>query len=391
MKIMYLSATAGGVLKYIRLLAKKIEENNAKMEKLGKSENKIEQIAVFSTNHKDMVEKDLDFLNKKIYLNMQSGRKLSDNIALIKSLRKVVEEESPDIIYINGSRISYVSRIALKKFKNIKIVFNSHGWNLKNGFNKFFEKHFAKYTDVNINNSDKELKLATENKIVPKVENIKINNGINFKKYEKFHKDENLKNDIRTKIRKELEIDEFQKAVVHLGNINDKKDPFIFLNACLAIIKMGYNIKIVMIGDGESDIIKKIMEFAEENNILDKIIITGWVDNLPEYLISMDIAVSTIKEEDTPVVLAEYMAAKLPIVANNSDINGEILDYGKFGKIAEAGDIEDYVLKIQEIFIENKKKNKGIESAYRYAYSNFNIDSLVKKHLAVFNILYEER
>lgn len=381
MKIMYLSATAGGVLKYIKDLAYGIS----------KKDESIEQIGVFSSNHKEMVEKDLDFMEEKIYLNMKSGRNIFQNIPLIKKLRKIIEKQKPDIVYIHGARISYVSRMALKPFKDIKVIFNSHGWNVKNIFNKFFERYFAKRTDITISNSKKELDIALNNKINPKIENIKINNGINFDTYKKLHNDEKYKSEIRQKIREDLKIEKFQKAVVQVGNINEKRDPFIFLNACLAIIKMGYNIKIILIGDGEEEKIKKIMEFAESNNILDKIEITGWIDKLSEYLISMDIAVSTIKDDDSPIALAEYMAAKLPIIANNSSVNGEILDYGKFGKIVNSGDIEDYVLKIQEVFVESEKNTRIKESSYRYAFENYNLENLIDKHIAVFKIVYEEK
>lgn len=375
MKIMYLSATAGGVLKYIKMLSEKMKEKN----------NDIECFGVFSENHKNICEKDLKDM-RKIYLNMKSGRNFLDNISLIKKLRKIYKEERPDILYIHGNRISFVSRIALIGIKNIRVVYNPHGWE---NFN-FFEKIFAKSTDVIINDSKREEQRARKIGINPKLEMIQINNGIDFKKYNELNKNPEKRNEIRDKIRKELEIDEFQKALVQLGNINDKRDPFLMLNIALAIIKMGYNIKLVMIGDGEKEEIQKIMEFAEENNILDKIEITGWVDNLPEYLTAMDIALSTTKEENTPVILAEYMAAKLPIVTNNSEINAEILDYGKFGKIAESGDVEDYVYRIQEVFIDFTKGYKT-DSSYRYAFENYNLENMVNKHIDIFQILFEER
>lgn len=378
MKIMYLSATAGGTLKYINMLYEKLKNED------------IEFVGVFSENHKEMCEKDLPDM-RKIYLNMKAKRNVFENISLIIKLKEIFKKESPDILYINGGRISFVSRLAARSFKNIRIVFNPHGWNFNKPFIPFLERVFAKnITDVIINDSKKEENLAKKYNINPKLAMAQINTGIDFTKYNDLN-DENKKQEIRKKIREELKVDEFQKIIVQLGNINEKRDPFLMLNIGLAIIKMGYNIKLIMIGDGEPEYIKKIMEFAEENNILDKIEITGWVDDVSEYLISSDIALSTVRDENTPIILAEYMAAKLPIITNNSEINAEILDYGKFGKIAENGDVEDYISKIQEVFIEFNKNKTFAESAYRYAKENYNINNMTKKHMEIFKILFEER
>lgn len=375
MRIMYISANAGGILKYIKELSSKIDATQA---------------VIFSENHKEMVEKDLTNIDNKIYLNMKEGRNILDNIRLINDIKKAVKSFNPDIVYIHGSRISFVSRIALMGFKNIKIIFNPHGWNFSNNFNIFFEKLFAKYTDMVINTSEKELKLAESKGITPRIGMYKINNGIDFERYEELYNNKEEKEAVRKEIREKLNIDEFQKAVVQVGNITPKRDPFIFLSACLALIKMGYNIKVIMIGDGDKEYINKIMEFAETNNMLDKIEITGWVDNLADYLISMDIAVSTVKNENTPITLAEYMAAKLSIVSNNAEINAEILDYGKFGRIVSSGDMEDYVHQMQEIFMDDPKDMSMKESTYRYAKENYNLNKMVEKHKEVFIILCDE-
>lgn len=375
MRIMYISANAGGILKYIKELSSKIDATQA---------------VIFSENHKEMVEKDLTNIDNKIYLNMKEGRNILDDIRLINDIKKAVKSFNPDIVYIHGSRISFVSRIALMGFKNIKIIFNPHGWNFSNKFNIFFEKFFAKYTDMIINTSEKELKLAESKGIKPRIGMYKINNGIDFERYEELYNNNEEKEAVRKEIREKLNIDEFQKAVVQVGNITPKRDPFIFLSACLALIKMGYNIKVIMIGDGDKEYINKIMEFAETNNMLDKIEITGWVDNLADYLISMDIAVSTVKNENTPITLAEYMAAKLSIVSNNAEINAEILDYGKFGRIVSSGDMEDYVHQMQEIFMDDPKDMSMKESTYRYAKENYNLNKMVEKHKEVFIILCDE-
>lgn len=375
MRIMYISANAGGILKYIKELSSKIDATQA---------------VIFSENHKEMVEKDLTNIDNKIYLNMKEGRNILDNIRLINDIKKAVKSFNPDIVYIHGSRISFVSRIALMGFKNIKIIFNPHGWNFSNKFNIFFEKFFAKYTDMIINTSEKELKLAESKGITPRIGMYKINNGIDFERYEELYNNKEEKEAVRKEIREKLNIDEFQKAVVQVGNITPKRDPFIFLSACLALIKMGYNIKVIMIGDGDKEYINKIMEFAETNNMLDKIEITGWVDNLADYLISMDIAVSTVKNENTPITLAEYMASKLSIVSNNAEINAEILDYGKFGRIVSSGDMEDYVHQMQEIFMDDPKDMSMKESTYRYAKENYNLNKMVEKHKEVFIILCDE-
>ena len=375
MRIMYISANAGGILKYIKELSSKIDATQA---------------VIFSENHKEMVEKDLTNIDNKIYLNMKEGRNILDNIRLINDIKKAVKSFNPDIVYIHGSRISFVSRIALMGFKNIKIIFNPHGWNFSNKFNIFFEKFFAKYTDMIINTSEKELKLAESKGIKPRIGMYKINNGIDFERYEELYNNKEEKETVRKEIREKLNIDEFQKAVVQVGNITPKRDPFIFLSACLALIKMGYNIKVIMIGDGDKEYINKIMEFAETNNMLDKIEITGWVDNLADYLISMDIAVSTVKNENTPITLAEYMAAKLSIVSNNAEINAEILDYGKFGRIVSSGDMEDYVHQMQEIFMDDPKDMSMKESTYRYAKENYNLNKMVEKHKEVFIVLCDE-
>jgi len=82
----------------------------------------------------------------------------------------------------------------------------------------------------------------------------------------------------------------------------------------------------------------------------DAVIFTGWRDDVPGLLAAMDVYVHAARSgTGFPVPLREAMAVGVPVVATDLTGMREILDNGKHGLIAPAGDAAAMALSIMRL------------------------------------------
>ena len=124
------------------------------------------------------------------------------------------------------------------------------------------------------------------------------------------------------------------------------------------------------------------MNFAKENNIIDNVIITGWVNNVEQFIPAFDIAVLPSKWEGFGLALIEYMACDKPIVASNIGGIPNIIKDGINGFLFESGDYKE-LSKIIKILTENKNLVKKIVEQNREYRKKFDIKNVIDKHVAL--------
>ena len=134
-----------------------------------------------------------------------------------------------------------------------------------------------------------------------------------------------------------------------LKNVFDKKD----------------NAMAIIIGDGED--LDEIKQYAKELKIDQKIIFTGNVDNVEEYMSAFDIFVLPSKFEGLPIVGVEAQFCGLPCLFSDK-ISSEIL-LGDNSKLLSIDNTEVWVDCLLEY---SKRKNKLLPIANKYKIENVN-------------------
>lgn len=162
---------------------------------------------------------------------------------------------------------------------------------------------------------------------------------------------EKIKN-TKSKTRKELGIPEDAFIVGQVGRLSKQKAPDTFVKAAKLIKEKIPNAYFILVGDGElrSQIEKMIHKEGLDNSFL----ITGWINNPAAYMKIMDVGTLLSRWEGFGLVLPEYMACEVPIVATNVDAIPNIVDNGKNGLLVDQDDYKAVSEMIKKVPIVKK-------------------------------------
>ena len=363
--IVLIAQSAGGVAEYLYMFLKNCKDEN------------FENILIVSEDYKEQLERFKPYTSNIYIVPMVREIDLKKDLKSIIEVRKILKQIKPDIIYMHSSKAGAIGRIALVFNFKAKKLYNAHGWyfnaQISDKKKKIFaliEKILAIKTDRIINISKSEYESALKYKIAPKKKMCIIENGIDFTKFKN-----NDKN--REETRKEYNIKENETVIGVVGRLSEQKDPMTMIKAFELVHKENKNTRLMYVGSGELE--EEVKQYARDNNILDKIIITGWVTNVDKYIPAFDIAVLPSKWEGFGLVLIEYMACDKPIIATNVGGIKDIIKDNENGLLISIESGKELVNKILELVKNNSLKINMIENNKKYR-NLYDINLLIYKH-----------
>ena len=295
------------------------------------------------------------------------------NIKAYKQLVQLIKREKFDAIHCNTPTGGVLGRLAGKKCKVRKIIYQAHGFHFYKGAPKKnwliyypIEKWLAKYTDalITINNEDYELakskfQLRHNGKVyyVPGV-------GIDLSQYD-------LPDGVREKKRKELGLKETDIVLISSGELNENKNNQIIIQA---LSKLRHeNLHYIICGTGSKyDELKKM---TSDNGLDDYIHFLGYRNDIKELYRASDIFVMPSLREGLSRSIMEAMASGLPCVVSNIRGNTDLLENTNSGLLCEATDVLAYTKKIKKLANdETVRKTMGKNSLV--AIQKFNMETV---------------
>lgn len=365
-KIVFVAQSNGGVAEYLYMFLKNWKDNL-----------EYEKYLVVSNQYKEQEERFKKYVKNIYYVDMTRNMSFSKDLRSIKDLKKVIKEIKPDIVYLHSSKAGGIGRLALWFNKKIKVIYNAHGWYFNAQISEkkkkiyiLMEKILAKHTDMIVNISKDEYESAVKNKIAPKEKMCIIENGIDFSKFKDSDK-------YREITREKYNINKDEVVIGVVGRLTEQKDPMTSVKAFKLINENYSNTKLMFVGSGELE--RDVIHYAKENGIYDKVIITGWVNDVEKYIPAFDIAILPSKWEGFGLVLVEYMACNKPIVASNVGGIKDIINDNENGLLIEKNNYNELFEKIS-MLLENKVTILNfIRSNEKYR-NKYDICNLVNKH-----------
>ena len=280
----------------------------------------------------------------------------------IRSLRAIIRKEKFFCVNGHNRNASIVSRLA-GWLEGIPInLYTAHGFYYHDGQGTFarsltigLEAILALITHFTLSQSARDTKLMTSlNLIKPK--NIEtIGNGIDIRKF--------TSSETRESIESRLELNRGVFRIVSVGRIvrgkgfMDLVEAFHLLTSrslggrIIELIIVGGNIEADI--DSELDRVKKFLTVKGMNN---KVIVTGIVSNVQDYMAVSDIFVSASYREGMPRVLLEAMCIGLPVVATDIRGSAEIVRDGINGYLYPAGNVAELHAKLESLFFDSVKR-----------------------------------
>ena len=359
-KILHVAQAAGGVDRYIRMLLKYLDKE------------KFENILVCSQDFREEDYKNLVDFFEQVKMDRAIG---SNDLKAIGEVRRLIKRYNPDIVYAHSSKAGAIARVADIGLKN-HCLYNPHGWAFnmrcsakKKAMYTAIEKIAAPFCDKIICISDAEKQSALDKKICREDKLQVIFNGVDIEAYE---------NGIHGTVkRKDLNIPEDAFVVGMVGRISPQKAPDIFIKMAKHVKDKVSNAHFIIVGNGDQE--AEIKKYAKDNDFLDSLHITGWVDNPMSYVELFDVACLLSRWEGFGLVLPEYMMARKPIVASRVDAIPNIICDGENGLLVEMDDVVGASTAVLKLYLNNSLKSKLIDEGLKTVYKKFDVQRMTRE------------
>lgn len=278
-----------------------------------------------------------------------------------KELTEFIKSHDYKIIHSHVDQTSGLILEVVKENSNAICLAHSHSISNYNNFvikiyKKILQKKLNKYADIRFACSKEAGKwLYGKNPFIV------INNAIDTKKY--------IYNDnIRNKIRKELEIKNDEFVIGHIGRFESVKNHKFLIDLFKEYNQINTNSKLLLLGNGS--LFNQIKEYAEIQGLKNNVIFLGEKKDAYKYYNAMDIFIFPSYKEGLGIVSIEAQANGLTVVSSTGVSKETAVTNNTC--FMDLKDIKEWINKIQDISIQNKNRDVKIQDDY-------NIECTVQK------------
>lgn len=275
------------------------------------------------------------------------------NIESFKKLCRIVKDNNVEYIHCNTPVGGLLGRLAGKKCKVKKIIYQAHGFHFYKGAPKknwivFYtiEKLLARYTDaiITMNNEDYETANQFRLKNNGKVYNVH-GVGIDLLGYNGIQQ-------FREEKRRELGFCDDDILLISMGDLIVRKNYRVAIEAIAKCkdTKLHY----LICGQGEE--LDNLKLLAKQLNIESQVHFLGFRSDIKELLSATDIFLFTTLQEGMPRSMMEAMAAGLPCIASRIRGNVDLLDDNKGGFLCDPTDVNQFVSAIKKCDVNTRHK-----------------------------------
>ena len=161
----------------------------------------------------------------------------------------------------------------------------------------------------------------------------------------------------------------------------EKEYPFL-LKAFKKLSLKYSHLRLICVGGGP--LLEGMEKLAAELDVAGKIIFTGYVENVPDYIGLMDIFVLCGSNEGFPNVLIQAMSMEVPIVVTNVGACPDIIDDGNDGFLFTPCDIEVFSSKVINLIEQRELAETFAHKAKEKVNEQFTLEKMVQEYMDYF-------
>lgn len=257
----------------------------------------------------------------------------------------------------------------------------SQDMKLKSKFHQSLELSALRYfCDAIVSVSDEARKFYMDISRIPPKNFLTIYNGIDLGHFESLDSRQE-----RIKIRRELGIPNDAKVLVTVAVLRELKGIQFMIRALPSVISSHPDVFYLIVGDGTHR--GALEQEVDKAGVRNRVIFAGQRADIPGLLAAGDIFVLPTLTEALPTVLAEAMAARLPIIASAVGGVPEMVADGENGILLPAGDSETLAAACISLMADAEQRQAMGERGWRIVTKKFNIhtqvDSLKELYLSL--------
>lgn len=303
------------------------------------------------------------------------------NISGYRDMKRLLEENTYDIIWTNEPVMGVVTRLAARKArkKGTKVVYMCHGFHFYKGASLahwllFYpvERFMSRFCDmiVTINRED-EARAKTFH--CPRVEHIN-GIGVDFSKRRCTLS--------REEKRKELGVKESDIMVLSVGELQTRKNHEAILRALGKL--QDPRVQYFLCGKGE---LREYLEkLALRLGIRDRVHFLGYRKDVPEIMGAADIFAHPSKREGLGLACLEAMASGLPLVTSNIQGIPDYVENGVTGFLCDPEDTARFAEHLGRLILEEDTRQQ-ISKTNFLRVKKYNIAEIRKQLLVLFDTI----
>lgn len=284
------------------------------------------------------------------------------NPVKIIRLYRLFREERPDVLIMNlpadlkaagiAARLAGVKRIIYRRGSAIAVR------------NSFLNRLLFRYLldDIIANSAETARTLLHENRTLFPAEKIHIvYNGVDWKKFDALPQAPAYRS--------------AQVSIVlgNAGRLVPQKGQDVLIHLAKQLKSRGHSFEIVIAGEGKLK--EALLRKSVEEGVSEQLRFLGFVENMAQFLNSIDIFLLPSRWEGFGYVIAEAMYCAKPVIAFNVSSNPEIISDNESGFLIAQGDIAAFVKKTELLINDVLLRERMGENARRAAIERFSIEN----------------
>jgi glycosyltransferase involved in cell wall biosynthesis len=291
---------------------------------------------------------------------------------VIASIRDLVARTQADVVHAHGYKADVYVYFALRR-SGTPLVSTCHNW-IKDGplvsfygmVDRLVLRNYAGIVAVS-----NEVKQRLLNAGVKAQKIHLIRNGIDLRPFAK----------AIPSLREDTNADQ-TLIVGWIGRLSPEKGVDIFLHAAARVLTECPATKFVVVGEGpEQDTIEALID---ELKIRESVSLVGRRDDMPSVYASLDVMVSSSRQEGLPMAILEGMASRLPLVATAvGDVPNVVLD-GRTGLIVPPENVDLLASAITDLLRNATRREQLGASARKLIEEEFSADRMTAEYLRVY-------
>ena len=168
-------------------------------------------------------------------------------------------------------------------------------------------------------------------------------------------------------------------VILGVGRLEKQKD-FPTLIRAFALVRQQYPARLMILGEGKER--SNLEALVQQLNLAEDVIFPGFVANPYAYMVRASIFVLSSTFEGFGNVLAEAMAAGVPVVSTDCESGpAEILENGRYGKLVTVGDIDS----MAEAIINTLRNPPNLETL-RQRGREFSLEKILAQYKQVLHL-----
>lgn len=260
------------------------------------------------------------------------------NIKAYKELVRIIRSERIDYIHCNTPVGGILGRLAGKKARVKKVIYQAHGFHFYKGaplhnwmFYYPIEKWLAHKTDVLITINKEDYELAKKKMRLKKCGSVKYlpGVGIDVEHYKGLGTQ-------RDAIRQRIGLRPNDLGVISMGDLIKRKNHTVSIKAISRI--KNESVKLFICGNGKEE--KKLSKQIKRLQVENRVVLLGHRDDIEDLLSAMDVFLLSSKQEGLPRSTMEAMAVGLPCVVSKIRGNTDLIEEGAGGVFFYPTDID---------------------------------------------------